>query len=239
MRCALAMLLAGCSLSLACLAASTATAPTELTLLTIVPGTNQMTIGSSETFTAFAVRSNGSGLQVDPAWTSDNAGVATVSARGLVTAVSAGLATIAATYQSATGSRSLRVLVSFGGNWSGSFRTTACSAGSSSFCTGDRGVGGIGSVALFLTQERDNVTGFVFVETAIPVSGTITIGGSLTLQGGDSIRIENWTSSFDRATQTMTGRFTTLYQDTSKGPPFLPTNRVDRDLVNVKPTSLP
>ena len=222
--------------------------PSPTTLVTIMPGTDLLAIGSTEAFSAFAVRSDGTGTPITAAWTTDNAGVATVSPQGFVTALNAGVATITASYQSVSGSRTLRVVPSFAGSWAGGYRTTACSG---TLCAGPHEVGGTGTAAVFLMQVRDQVTGFVYLDTAdVPVTGSISVSGTLSLTGDLTfqnsglpgpyvgVRLDSWSSAFDVA-RTMTGRFTHLYADTSQPFPYPLSNRVDSQLVNVMPIGPP
>ena len=159
------------------------TAPSPATLVTISPGTKLLMIGATETFSAFAVGADGNGAPVSATWTTDGPTVATVSPQGLVTALSAGVATITAGYQGLRATRALRVIPSYAGSWAGTYRTTACSATAPSFCTFDHAQGATtGVVAVFLTQLDDQVTGFVFLEGgSIPVLGMVAVTGELSL----------------------------------------------------------
>lgn len=218
------------------------TAPSPATLLTIAPGTDLLAIGATATFSAFAARSDGSGAPVVATWTTDNSVVVMVSPQGLATALNAGMATITASYQNVGGSRALRVVPSFAGSWAGGYRTTACSGNS---CIGPHAVGGIGTAGVFLTQVRDQVTGFLYLDGVnVPVTGSISVSGTLSLTGDLTfqnsglpgpyvgVRVDSWTSALDGA-RTMTGRFTHLYADTSNPFPYPLSNRVDSELVKM------
>jgi uncharacterized protein YjdB len=75
------------------------TGPSPATLVTISPGTNLLMIGTTETFSAFAVGADGNGAPVTATWTTDSPAVATVNPQGVATALSPGVATITAGYQ--------------------------------------------------------------------------------------------------------------------------------------------
>jgi hypothetical protein len=223
------------------------TGPGAATLVTITPGTEVLMVAATETFAAFAARSDGSGATVNATWATSNPSTATVSSQGLVTAVGPGMATITATYQNLNAVRTLRVLPSFSGSWSGRYQTTGCSGTS---CAGSHAVGATGTVGVFLTQLRDQVTGFVFLDVDnVPVQGLIAVGGTLSLTGElrsestvpgpyVNVRIDSWASTLS-ATRTMSGRFTHLYAETSMPFPYPLSNRVDSELVNVQPTGPP
>lgn len=240
-----AFLAAGCG-------SPTTTAPSPATLLTVSPGTNLLKIGATETFSAFAVSTDGSGAPVAATWTTDNPAVAMVTAQGLATAVSAGVATITGSYQGLTATRALRVIPWYAGSWAGGYRTTACSATIPSNCMYNHAPGATGVVGVFLTQVGDQVTGFVYLDGwTIRVSGVVAITGELSLQGEVNVpgppptfvvtRIENWTSSIDVASQMLIGRFTHVHAESAGGfdSPAPLSNRVDSQLLNVKPIGPP
>jgi hypothetical protein len=224
------------------------TGPASTNLVTIVPATDLLTIGGTETFSAFAAHPDGSGSSVTPTWTTDNPAVVSVSGEGLVTGLTAGAATITATYQNVSGNRALRVVPSFAGSWSGGYQTVNCTGNS---CQGPHQVGSSGTVAVFLSQTREQVRGFVFIDGEdVPVSGSITTSGVLSLTGDlvfqdggtpapyVGVRVESWTSTV-AAARTLTGRFTHIYADTSKPFPFPLSNRVESELRSLTPIGPP
>jgi hypothetical protein len=204
-------------------------------------------IGATETFSAFAVGADGNGAPVTATWTTDSPTVATVSPQGVATALSAGVATITAGYQGLRANRALRVIPSYAGSWLGGYRATTCTGTDPTFCANDHAPGATtGQVAVFLTQLGDQVTGFVFLFDGenVPVSGMIAVTGDLSLQGEVIlpgarpyvlIRIEKWVSSLDPTSRMLVGRFTHLHADGT----FALANRVDSELLNVKPTGPP
>lgn len=227
-------------------------APSPPALLTISPGTSLLRTGGTETFSGFVANADGSGAPVVPAWSSDNAAVATINGQGFVIAIAAGVCTIRASYKGLTATRSLRVVPWYAGSWAGGYRTTACTAVVGSHCMYNHAPGAdTGALAVFLTQLDDQVSGFVDLDGAtIQVSGHVAVAGDLSLQGEVSVpgppvayvalRLENWTSSIDATTKMLAGHFTHLHAEPMAGAAIpLLTNRVDSDLFNVKPIGPP
>jgi hypothetical protein len=128
--------LVGASLGLSVLiACHSATAPTTTSTSTGTTTssavTPSVTVSGTTTFTAptqtsqlTATEGLADGTQQDvtsqATWTSSNAGIATVSATGLVTAVALGQATITATFQTLSGTAVTNLAVNLTGTWSGS-----------------------------------------------------------------------------------------------------------------------
>ena len=85
--------------------------PVTLASVNVASARNAIIVGESEQFSATASFSDSSTQNVSSTatWSSTNTGVATVSGSGLVTAVAAGSADIRATFQGATGTRTLQV----------------------------------------------------------------------------------------------------------------------------------
>ena len=88
----------------------------QLASIAVVPSNALVNIGAPVQLTATGTFSDGTlhDLTKSATWSSSNTGVATVSATGLVTGVAAGDLTIAATYNSTTGSDAVTVAVSMG-----------------------------------------------------------------------------------------------------------------------------
>ncbi len=139
-------------------------------------------------FTATARHADGSSASVTE-WTSDAPGVASVDATGRVSGVSAGVATITASHDGMTATKSVHVVPDFDGNWQGRYSLSSCTA------TGDFQAANICAVlfdvdttnqpiALTLTQTGDAVSGTMALEgVSGSVSGTFNDGGHITLSG--------------------------------------------------------
>lgn len=97
--CAVALLAAACGNS-----ATSSTTVSSLNVTGTAPA-----VGASAQFNAVATMADGSTQDVtsQAAWSTSNAGVATVSSTGLVTGVATGSATVAATYQTISASDSI------------------------------------------------------------------------------------------------------------------------------------
>ncbi len=108
---AVALLLGGCS-------SKNPTRPTvvpPLSLLTIDVQVDTLAIGESHTFTVTAVDTNGMTVNVNPAWSSSNTAVFTVTSGGRVTGLSEGTATLIAQAGGQIDIASVTVLP--GGGW--------------------------------------------------------------------------------------------------------------------------
>jgi len=89
---------------------STTTAPASVASVSVSPSSASIVVSSTRQLTAVVRDANGTALPDRAvAWSSDNTAVATVDATGLVTAVSAGAATITATSEGKTGSTAITV----------------------------------------------------------------------------------------------------------------------------------
>src|SRR6266403_1592751 len=87
------------------------TPPTPVASVTVTPATTNMSDGQTVQLTATAKDANGNPLTGRAmAWSSNNTSVATVSGRGLVTAVGAGSATITATSEGQSGTAAITVV---------------------------------------------------------------------------------------------------------------------------------
>jgi hypothetical protein len=167
--------------------APTSSAPTVTGLS--VTGLDAIRTNFYANFTAQSTMSDGSTQTVTPSWASSSPDVAAVAANGDVSGISNGAATITATYQGRSASRSVRIVSNFGGNWSGSYRITKCdqSAAFAGWCVGIGGVGAVLPVALALTQGgagRDQVAGTISLGSITGnTSGNVTQDGRLILGG--------------------------------------------------------
>ncbi len=83
----------------------------DVATITVAPASNAIAVGTSVQLAATAYNSSGTVLtKATFTWATSNAGIATVSASGLLTAVSQGSATITATSGTASGSSSVNTL---------------------------------------------------------------------------------------------------------------------------------
>jgi hypothetical protein len=112
--------------------------PPTTSTLTVTGGADAIKVGETTVFTAQAGGTSAA-TAVQAQWSVDVPAVATVDGSGRVTGVSAGTATVTATHQSRTATRSLRVVPDFQGFWAGDSRVTACTQSSgfapSTWCT--------------------------------------------------------------------------------------------------------
>ena len=195
--------------------------------LAISSSTDLLKIKQSETFTVTATMSNGSTSTVTATWRSENPTVATVDASGRVTGVGSGETAISAEASNVRATpRRIRVLPDYQGRWSGDWRVAGCTTegdwGRTDICRDVR-VDSLLSLALTLTQDRDNASGNVTLDdVAGPVQGPIRPGGQLNLAGAfteadEGIVLEITISDWETTTtdnQRMTGRFTLAFRAT-------------------------
>lgn len=91
---------------------------------------NSVYLGGVETFTATATLSTGATQSLSVGtWSTSSAAIATVdSVTGKVTGVANGTVTIALDYQGVHGSKSVRVVPFYAGNWGGTYIVSGCTA---------------------------------------------------------------------------------------------------------------
>jgi hypothetical protein len=98
------------------------------TSVTVNSTSSQVLLGASEAFGAVATLSNGTTVQVTTgSWSTDAPSVAQVDGSGRVTGAASGTATISVIYQGTRGSKQIRVLPNYQGNWLGSYVVGSCS----------------------------------------------------------------------------------------------------------------
>ena len=136
--------------------------------LTITPGTTILKVDQTEAFTGTVTLSNGQSQTVQPTWQSDNTTVLSFEA-GSARGRSNGTATIIGTSQGLTATRLMRVATNYQGIWAGDYIIRGCDSSGdfrdAEFCNRDDGfyAGQVFEVAFDLTQDRDEVTGEMFL----------------------------------------------------------------------------
>jgi len=132
--------------------------------------------------------SNGTTQNITSGFKSDVPGVATVTDSGMVTAVAAGLANIYVVSGGQQGTKNVRVVPSYAGNWSGSYYVTGCSH-SGIFALANMcdtfSANRVFPYNMNLSQSGDLVSGAFPLGTLVfsQSSNTIDSGGQLTLNG--------------------------------------------------------
>lgn len=168
----------------------TPTAPTPTVSAVAVTIANAILLnGSSEQATATVTMSNGTTQQMAGAWASDNSAVASVDSTGRVTGQGSGRTTIRFTASGVSGSRDVRGVPNYQGQWSGSYFITGCSHSgafaSINFC-GEFSNGQVLPMNMTLTQgSRDSVEGRTFLGSlqSDSVSGPIENDGAVQFSG--------------------------------------------------------
>lgn len=160
--------------------------------LTITPGTTILKVDQTETFAGTVTLTNGQTQTVQPTWQSDNTTVLSFES-GAARGRSNGTATIIGTSQGLTATRLIRVATNYQGTWVGDYVVRGCDASgdfrSTGFCSTQDGFygGQVLEVAFDLTQDRDDVTGEMFLgglegttRGRVEADGRLTGTGSLT-----------------------------------------------------------
>jgi hypothetical protein len=164
--------------------------------------------------TATATGSDGSTQAIagDAKWGSDNPAVATVHpSTGVMTAISAGVATVFLEYQGERGTLVIRVVSNYQAQWLGSYTKTSCSE-SAELRGHCESLGTGGQFSLTLTQQGATVQGVLILRTlSLPVTGIIISNGSLVLAGsgtasGLTVTLFAWSTQIEG--DAMTGAFT-------------------------------
>lgn len=173
-------------------------APTATSLS--ISGLDSLRTGFYSTYTATLTMSNGT---TQPAtnvtWSTDNRSIAEAEQNGDVYANSNGTTTIRATSGNVTGTKGLRVVANFSGDWRGSYRVNKCDDSGNFAGVWCRSLGGVGTilpVSMSLSQggtTRDQITGQLALGSFVgPVTGNVTgdgrliLGGSFTTTSGTS-----------------------------------------------------
>jgi hypothetical protein len=145
--------------------------------------------------TGTASLSNGQIQSITSGWLSDQTGVATVTAAGLVTGVGNGRATIYVVSGGKQGQQVIRVVPDYQGSWSGGIRVTSCSQTGAfaaiNFCS-DSPVNTVYSFGLSISQSGESLSGrltedpFVFpgFTTSIGSDGSTTFVSTYSEAGG-------------------------------------------------------
>jgi len=200
--------------------------PTPVSVVVSYPAGGTIFIGAAVQFQAQEMLNNGTTRMSSTAtWASDNPAVATVGVTGLVTAVSAGQATISASVANVPGAFLLiRVYPNFGGTWTGLEVVATCSATGDlaglGLCDDDFALGSLFGHGSTLTQAEASVNAVIdggdgFTATT---SGTISVGGELTLSPAPFLpadpeigaAVENWRTRSDVPSQ-MTGAYDLVF----------------------------
>jgi hypothetical protein len=130
-------------------------------------------LGANETFTATITFSDGSTAAVTAGtWSTDAGAIATVDSTGKVTSHASGSVTVIVDASGVRGTKTIRVLPNYGGNWKGAYGIGNCRAtGTLVFTCEDLDDTFPRQVTYVLTQTGDAVTG---TWTMGFLSGTIT-----------------------------------------------------------------
>jgi hypothetical protein len=144
---------------------NTTTAPTPTTTALTISSPNVMVfVGGTEQMTASATLSNGTLSTPTGTWGSDASAVATVNGSGLVTGVGSGNTTVFFVSGGRQGTKLLRGLPNYGGNWSGTYQIVGCQqSGTFAAINGCGTFTGVAPYSFGANQTEDRVTGTVLL----------------------------------------------------------------------------
>jgi hypothetical protein len=167
--------------------------------LSITPGTNAVTVGHSESYSATARMSDSSSKTVTATWSSDNTSVLTIDASGRAQGLQPGLATIIATYEGVTKTLLIHVVPNYEGMWAGDYTVTRCvdSGDFAEICgSGSEDVkrGDLLPIELALTQNGTVVSGTLWMgQVTGPLTGNLDDGGSFRGTASLTFTLEGYT----------------------------------------------
>src|SRR6185436_2006288 len=167
----IAVLLAGCGGGSSSPTSPTAPATPTVTSVTVT-GLDAIRSGFFSNFVATANMSNGTTQAATTAtWASDDPSIATVAGNGDVAGIANGSATISATVNGVRGSKPVRIVSNYGGDWSGTYRVTTCDDSGSfrqlGWCSSIGGTGAVLQMSMSLSQ---------FGSGRDQIAGTLTLG---------------------------------------------------------------
>lgn len=196
------VLLAGCDSS-SPTAPTTPPAPAAPTVTSVtVTGLDAIRTEFFSTFVATANMSNGTTQAATNAtWSSDNTAVATVGASGEVSGIANGNATISATFNGVRGSKPVRIVANFGGDWSGTYRVAKCDESGGfrtlGWCSTVGVVGAVLPMSMSLSQSgpgRDQIGGTLAlgafggnITGNVTGDGRLVLGGSFNINAGTAV----------------------------------------------------
>ena len=163
-------------------------------------------------------------------WTVEPASVATIDARGKLTPIAIGQATVTARTADKSGQSRIRVVPDYAGDWNGTFEITGCTGGVDFRECGRLQFGLVGNgpgvrakypFTVSLSKFRGDITGNIREsrpsgDLTYPVTGFVRESGELVLEANvpqsnnQPLRIFNWSSRLASGTGTMSGAFTKI-----------------------------
>lgn len=178
----------------------------------------------TDTSTAYIVTatlSDGTTRALMPAWNSSNPDVASVDSAGLLSGLVHGSATLTASHDGRSATKTVQVVNNYRGTWDGTYVVKACTDSGDltnrdgGWCRSGPGrVGNVGSIGLSLTQtgrHLSDITGaLVGDDIGGNITGVVTPDGRLSLAGGPFNIWDVWGDGLLLATWRMRAWDTTL-----------------------------
>lgn len=207
------LLAAGALVLINCGSSTTApsgAAPTT-TSVTVVSSSGQVFLGASEVFTAIAVLSNGTqSPAVGGTWSTDAPAIAAVdSPTGRVSGATSGNANISIDYQGKRGTKGIRILPNYQGQWGGTYTVNSCVDTdqflSTGFCASVFTAGSVLPLAFLFSQTNGSLSGLAALGSIVSSTGTSAISNDgsvvLTMNAalGTTTIVETWTLNIVQA----------------------------------------
>jgi hypothetical protein len=207
----------------ACGGGASSTSPTPLATALTITLTDVLRVSEAQQASATATV-GGQPQSVTTGFRSDSSSVATVTDGGLVTGVGNGLANIFTIFGGMQGTKQIRVVPNYQGQWQGTYIVRSCTAsGSFNNCRPNGGLFAVGNVlpaSMTLAQTADTISGNFFLGSVAHTPITTQIAGD-----GSAVFVGTSTNSTTISADTtwsvsiltdgrMTGRHTQVFQST-------------------------
>jgi len=217
-------------------AAPASPSPPTVSSLAII-GDEGVLTNTSTAYIVTATLSDGTTRALMPTWSSSHPDVASIDSDGLLSGRVHGSATLTASHDGRSATKTVQVVNNYGGTWNGTYVVKACTDSGDltnrdgGWCRSGPGrVGNVGSIALALTQtgsHLSDITGtLVGDDVGRNITGVVTPDGRLSLTGGP-FGVWDWEGTLLLATWRMRAWDTTL------GGPGTMTGRWSQDYTSV------
>jgi hypothetical protein len=198
-----------------------------------ITGADAVVTGGSANYTVTATFGDGSTRTILPAWTISNPGVISVDSMGRVEGRAHGSATLTASYNGQSASKTVQVFNNYAGTWEGRYIVRACADTGDltdhdgGWCkAGPERVGSVLGIAMTLVQSGSEVTGRLpccdgTITGIVRADGRLNLSGSVTEPDFDypeiaigTLQVGPWDSNLE-GTNGMTGQWTWVYTSLS------------------------
>jgi hypothetical protein len=162
--------------------------PSAIVSIAVNSMSSDLPRGATETFTATATTAGGGTQQVTAGtWGSDAPGVVDITTGGQATGVGLGMATVFVDFEGVRGTKLIRVVSNFAGEYSGLYEVTACGASGDwialAFCDDPFVVGAHLPLAFLFSQIGATLSGQTAIGSIVsgPLTATVREDGGVTV----------------------------------------------------------